>query len=105
VLALERDAAVGEVFNLAGAHVIWERDVPWMAERCGVGVADVRREQPNHFTLSIEKARLLLGYQPRHDLESVFTTAQAMRRGEEVDVVPCGVRWGPAPGDGRLAAG
>jgi nucleoside-diphosphate-sugar epimerase len=94
VLALERSAAVGEVFNLAGLNMIWERDIPWMAEECGVGVAEVRRELPNSFALSIAKARRLLGFEPRHDLRSVFATAQAMRRGEETGVVPCGVRWG-----------
>ncbi len=94
VLALECNEAVGEVFNLAGLEVVWERDVPWMAVQCGVGVADVRRDTPLHFSLSIDKARRLLGYAPKHDLASVFTTAQAIRRGEETDVVPCGVRWG-----------
>ncbi|MCS6861296.1 MAG: hypothetical protein NZT92_13350 [Abditibacteriales bacterium] len=58
------------------------------------GYGDVRRDTPLHFHLSIEKARRLLGYAPKHDLASVFTTAQAIRRGEKTDVVPCGVRWG-----------
>ncbi|OGG49976.1 MAG: hypothetical protein A3F84_13740 [Candidatus Handelsmanbacteria bacterium RIFCSPLOWO2_12_FULL_64_10] len=96
VLGLERDAAVGQAFTLAGLTIVWERDVTKMAERFGVEVADVRMATPNFFEFDLSKIRRLLYYQPQHGLNSLIDTALAIRRGEKTDVVPTGVRWGTA---------
>ena len=96
VLGLEKGAAAGQSFTLAGLTIVWERDVPAMAERLGVGVADVRMPTPNFFEFDLSKIRRLLAYQPQHGLNSLMETALAIRRGEKTDVVPTGVRWGTA---------
>ncbi len=96
-LGLEREEAVGEEFNLGGAAILdWGEAVPWLAERCGTGYADARLPSANYFTLDLTKIRTLLGYEPQHDFKSVVETAEAIRRGEETDVVPTGVRYAEA---------
>ena len=96
-LGLEREEAVGEEFNLGGAAILdWGEAVPWLAERYGTGYADARLPSANYFTLDLTKVRTLLGYEPQHDFKSVVETAEAIRRGEETDVVPTGVRYAEA---------
>ena len=95
VLGIERDEAVGEEFNLGGAVIIdWGEAVPWLAERYGIGYADVRLPSANYFTLDLTKIQTRLGFEPQHDFKSVVETAEAIRRGEMTDVVPTGVRYG-----------
>lgn len=96
-LGLEREEAVGEEFNLGGAAIIdWGEAVPWLADRYGTGYADARLPSANYFTLDLTKIQTLLGYEPQHDFNSVVETAEAIRRGEETDVVPTGVRYAEA---------
>ncbi len=96
-LGLEREEAVGEEFNLGGVAILdWGEAVPWLAERYGTGYADARLPSANYFTLDLTKIRTLLGYEPQHDFKSVVETAEAIRRGEETDVVPTGVRYAEA---------
>ena len=95
ILAIEREEAVGEEFNLAGGVIIdWGEVVPWLAERYGVGYADARLPSANYYTLDLTKIQTLLGFEPQHDLNSVVETAEAIRSGEETDVVPTGMRYG-----------
>ena len=95
VLALEKDAAVGEEFTLGGAAVFrWEEHVPWFAEQYGLEFVDARLPESNYFEFDLSKIKRLLGYQPRHDVQSVVETAEAMRRGEETGVVATGIRYG-----------
>ena len=95
VLGIEKEEAVGEEFSLGGSAIIdWGEAVPWLAERYGVGYADARLPMANYFTLDLTKIQTLLGYEPKHDLVSIVETAEAIRRGEETDVVPTGVRYG-----------
>ncbi len=97
ILGLEREQAVGEEFTLGGAAIIdWGEDVPWLAERYGVGYADARLPSPNYFTFDLTKIQTRLGFEPEHSFKSVVETAEAIRRGEETDVVPTGVRYGEA---------
>lgn len=97
VLALERDEAVGEVFNLSGAALFdWGEAVPYLAERYGMGYAEARRPDWNYFELDIAKIKAKLGFVPEHDLASVLDAAEAIRRGEDVGVIPTGVRFGKA---------
>ena len=97
-LALEKDAAVGQEFTLGGAAVFrWEEHVPYFAERYGIEYVDARLPESNHFEFDLTKIKTLLGYDPKHDVGSVLETAEAMRRGEETDVIPTGIRY-----DGRV---
>ena len=95
LLAIEKEDAVGEEFNLAGNVIIdWGEAVPLLAERFGVNYADARLPTPVHYTLDLTKIQSRLGFAPQHDLDSVIATAEAIRRGAETDVVPTGIRYG-----------
>jgi nucleoside-diphosphate-sugar epimerase len=95
-LALDADAAVGEAFTLGGLLTIWEAVVPELAERLDTGYAEARMPNPNFFEFDHSKARELLGYEPDHDVWSTLDTAQAMREGQDTDVIPTGERYGAA---------
>ena len=95
-LALDADAAVGEAFTVGGLLTVWEELVPALAERLGVGYADVRMPSPNYFEFDHTKVRELLGFTPDHDFWSTLDAALAIRAGRETDVVPTGVRYGSA---------
>ena len=95
LLAIEKEEAVGEEFNLAGNVIIdWGEAVPRLAERFGVSYADARLPTPVHYTLDLTKIRTRLGFEPQYDLDSVIETAEAIRRGEKTDVLPTGIRYG-----------
>lgn len=94
LLGIEREEAVGEEFTLGGAVIIdWGEAVPWLAERYNIGYADARLPSANYFTLDLTKIQTRLGFEPQHDFHSVVETAEAIRRGEDTDVVPTGVRY------------
>ena len=58
VLALEKDAAVGEEFTLGGAALFrWEEHVPWFAERWGMEYVDARLPESNFFEFDLSKIR------------------------------------------------
>ena len=97
VLGIEKDEAIGQEFTLGGAALFkWEEAVPYLSERYGLDYVTAQRENSNYFEFDLTKIKTLLGYQPQHDLKSVLDTAEAMARGEDVDVIPTGVRWGKA---------
>ena len=97
VLGIEKDEALGEEFTLGGAALFkWEDAVPYLSERYNLDYVDARALSSNYFELDLTKIKTLLGYRPEHDLESILDTAEAMRRGEDVGIVPTGVPWGKA---------
>ncbi len=97
VLAIEGDAAIGEVFNLAGAAIFdWGELVPMLAERHQIPMTEARMPFANYFELDLSKIQNLLGFQPRHDFDSILATAEAIQRGESTDVLPTGIRYGDA---------
>ncbi len=97
VLALERDEAVGEIFNLSGAAILdWGELVPWLAERHGLPYAEARLPFNNYFALDLSKIETKLGYQAQHDFASILATAESIRRGEATDIIPTGLRYGGA---------
>ena len=55
---------------------------------------EARLPESSYFEFDLNKIKRLLGYQPRHDVQSIGDTAEAMRRGEKTGVVPTGVRFG-----------
>jgi UDP-glucose 4-epimerase len=95
VLGIEKDEALGEEFTLGGAALFrWEEAVPYLSERYNLDYVNARVLSSNHFEFDLTKIKTLLGYQPQHDLESVLDTAEAIRRGEDVGIIPTGIRWG-----------
>ena len=96
VLGLEKEAAVGQEFTLAGAIFDWGQIVPDLSQRYGVPYVEARIPPPNHFEFDLTKIKTYLGYEPQHDFHSILETAEAIRRGDDVDIIPTGVRWGAA---------
>ena len=96
-LAIQHEAAVGEIFNLAGAAIFdWGEIVPRLSARYHLPYVEARLPFANYFELDLSKARKLLGFAPQHDFDSILNTAEAMRRGDETDVIPTGVAFGEA---------
>lgn len=81
MLALEKEAAVGEEVTLGGAAVIrWNEHVARFAERYGLKYVDTRLPGPSHLDLSKIKG---LRYEPRHDVRTVVDSAEVIRRSNE----------------------
>jgi len=98
-LAIDKNAAVGEIFNLAGAAIFdWGEIAPMLAERHQLPLAEARVPFNNYFELDLSKIKSKLGFQPRHDFNSILNTAGALRRGEATDVIPTGVIFGESKG-------
>ncbi len=96
-LAIESEEAAGEVFNLAGAAIFdWAEIVPMLAERYNLPYVEARLPFKNYFELDLSKIRTKLGFQPRHDFDSILATAEAIGRGESTDVIPTGLMFGEA---------
>ena len=49
--------------------------------------------QSLYFEFDLSKIKTLLDFKPEHDLASILDAAEAMRRGEDVGIIPTGVRW------------
>jgi nucleoside-diphosphate-sugar epimerase len=96
-LALDQNAAVGEIFNLSGAAIFdWGEIVPLLSERYNLPYVEARIPFKNYIELDLTKIKTMLGFQPRHDFNSILATAEAIRRGEKTDVIPTGVMFGEA---------
>jgi len=68
-LAMERGEAVGHVFNIAGpAPYTYSKVAPWLAAKMGVEAVAGRCRNIHSYEVSVEKARSILGYTPRHDV-------------------------------------
>jgi len=95
VLGLEKEAAIGQEFTLGGKGIFRHEEVmPYLAERYGMDFVDVKLPHSTYFEFDLSKIKMLLGYEPRHDLASILDAAEAMHRGEDVGIIPTGVRWG-----------
>ena len=96
-LALEKEAAVGQIYNLSGAAILdWGELAPFFAERTGMPVVEARLPFQNYFELDLSKIKNELGFAPQHDFHSILATAEAIKRGEATDVIPTGSRYGEA---------
>ena len=81
VLALESDNAPGQAFNIAGPASFRYTEVgPEVARRLGAEPIALRCAGIHSYTLSIEKARNLLGYAPKYRVEDSL--------GEAIDLCP-----------------
>ena len=66
VLALESEAAPGQAFNIAGPEPFLYTNVgPELAKKLGTRTVEARCRGIHSYALSIEKARAMLGFQPR----------------------------------------
>jgi nucleoside-diphosphate-sugar epimerase len=95
LLGIEKEAAVGEVFNLPGPRMLTADEVvPYLSERLKIPYveADLPLRRP-YRELSWEKANRVLGYMPEHDLSSMVDMAIAMKTGEAISVIPTGVPY------------
>jgi nucleoside-diphosphate-sugar epimerase len=98
LLGIEKDEAVGEVFNLPGPRMLAADEVvPYLSQRLNIPYveADLPLRRP-YRELSWAKAHRILGYTPQHDLDSMVDLALAMQSGERVEVVPTGIPYGVA---------
>ena len=87
--ALAHPAAVGEAFNAAVPRPFAFPEVAaYLASRTGAPVLEARVPVRWVYWSDIAKAKSLIGYRPRGDLQRVFDTALAHQAGEEADVVP-----------------
>ena len=88
VLALEREAAVGEAFNIVGpAPAASTVTVPRLAAALGRPYVTAPVPFRLAYELSTAKARALLGYRPEIDPLRAIDDGLAMRRGEEIGVI------------------
>ena len=95
ILGLEKDAAVGEEFTLGGKAIFdYEEIVPYLCRRYHLEAVEVQMPAGTYFEFNLGKIRRLLGFEPQHDLASILDAAEAMQRGEDVGIIPTGVRWG-----------
>lgn len=81
LLALEKPAAEGQTFNIAGpAPFTYDEVSPWLAQRLG------RRPVPGNcrgihsYEVSIAKARGILGYQPKYSVYESLEDALSQRQ-------------------------
>ncbi len=83
VVALEEPNAVGEAFNVAAPRPIpFSEAAPLISEATGLPVLTMRFPVRFIYDLSVVKAKTLLRYQPRWDIEPMVRSASAVRRGE-----------------------
>jgi len=88
ILALESDAAIGEVFNILGpSAVTWEQAVKYIAKKTGEDY--VKCKLPNYweFEIDISKAKTILNYNPKYDIYKMVDSALAYQKGEDIGVI------------------
>ncbi len=82
VLALESSAATGQAINIAGPDSFRYADVAGqLASKTGMRPVEARCRGIHSYTLSIEKARSLLGYKPQFDVFKSLEDALALAKG------------------------
>lgn len=89
LLALKKDSAVGEAFNLAAPAPLYMPElVPYISEKTGIPyiTATLPWKQVS-CELSIVKARAVLGYNPRYDVFKMVDSAILFQQGKDTSVV------------------
>jgi len=81
MLALEKEEAKGEVFNIAGpAPFSYKREVERVAKALRKPCLEVHSSKVFSYEISIAKARSMLGYHPKFDAHSMMTEALEKKR-------------------------
>ncbi len=78
LLAIESEAAPGQAFNVAGPESFRYTEVgPRLASKTGLREVEARCRGIHSYSLSIDKARRLLGYRPRYKVMDSIEEALA----------------------------
>ena len=89
ILALEREEAIGEAFNMTGCPPIAYTDAARkLADVTGRPYRAVTMPFWRGAGASTDKARALLGYDPQYTFDLMVETALAHERGEPIDQIP-----------------
>jgi len=87
--ALDRDAADGQVFNVAGPTPLhWDVDVPYLCSKLGEEYVEVPTPALWHFEFDLSRARKILGYAPEYTPQRMIDDALAWKSGEDIGVIP-----------------
>ena len=88
LLALESDAAIGEVFNMVSPKPVeYTTAARLIAENSDRPLRDVRMPFYWGPHVSNDKARAALGYEPQYSFDKMVATALAHQRGEAIDQI------------------
>ncbi len=89
LLALESNHAVGDVFNMVGpVPVIYTAAARLIAAHTDRPYLELKMPFYWGPYVSNDKARSMLGYNPKYDFAKMVETALAYQRGEEIDMIP-----------------
>ena len=89
ILALEREEAIGEAFNMTGCPpVAYTEAARRLAAATGRPYRDVTMPFWRGAGAATDKARAMLGYDPQFTFDKMVETALAYERGEPVDQIP-----------------
>jgi len=90
ILAIEKEAAVNEVFNLVGPSAFGVNEaVKYISKRINMDYVTVNLPgRRMHIEISTAKARGLLGYKPKYDVYKIIDSAIAFKNGEDIGVIP-----------------
>ena len=89
VLALEKDAANGRTFSVAGPKPArWDEVVPYLCEKLGEDYVEITIPNLWHFEFDLSAAREHLGYAPEYPPERMIDDALAFRAGTDIGVIP-----------------
>jgi len=88
ILALEKDEAVGETFNIHAARGTgFDEAVLYLHERTGEPYAEAAIPNYLAFYLDISKAQRMLGYEPKYDGIAQLEQALAYSEGQDTGVI------------------
>ena len=89
ILALESDKAIGQAFNMTGPPpVTYAGAARALADATGRPYRGVKMPFFRGANASTEKARVMLGYNPKYTFDKMVETALAHQRGESIDQIP-----------------
>ena len=89
ILALEKAEAIGEAFNMTGCPPVAYTDAArTLADATGRPYRAVRMPFWRGAGASTDKARALLGYDPKFSFDKMVETALAYQRGQPIDQIP-----------------
>ena len=92
-LMLEREETIGQVYTAGGAALFRaEETLPYLAERYNLPIVEATLESGYYFEFDLTPLQAL-GYRPEHDFASICDACEAIRRGEEVGIIPTGERY------------
>jgi len=89
ILALEKEAAIGEAFNVTAPWAAtWEEAIPYIADKTGQKYLDLTIPNMWAFACDNSKAKRLLGYKPKYDVFQLIDSALAYKAGEDIGIFP-----------------